>query len=36
LEQGKWVKIIEWGDEEAAREMITAAIARAKAAVKAT
>jgi inorganic pyrophosphatase len=30
LEKGKWVRIVEWGDEKAAREVITAAIERAK------
>ena len=32
LEPGKWVKVIGWGDAAEARAMITAAIARAKAA----
>jgi len=30
LEPGKWVKIVRWGDVEEAREMIVAAIARAR------
>ena len=35
LEDGKWVKIERWGDEVEARELILAAIAKAKAATKA-
>jgi inorganic pyrophosphatase len=35
LEAGKWVKIVEWGDEQAARRMIVEAIERAKAQPKA-
>jgi inorganic pyrophosphatase len=31
LEPGKWVKLIGWGDAEEARQLIVAAIARAKA-----
>jgi inorganic pyrophosphatase len=30
LERDKWVKIVEWGDEKAARDMIVASIERAK------
>jgi inorganic pyrophosphatase len=30
LERDKWVKIVEWGDEKAARDMIVASIDRAK------
>jgi inorganic pyrophosphatase len=30
LEKGKWVKVLEWRDEKAAKEIITAAIDRAK------
>jgi len=32
LEPGKWVKVVGWGDETEAKEMISAAMARAKAA----
>jgi inorganic pyrophosphatase len=31
LESGKWVKIVEWGDEQIARRLIVESIARAKA-----